>query len=227
MKKSILLSLMLSGVACAGFEQWTNKEGNTAELELINVSESDGEKSGVFKMRNGRTVTLKASDLAEADAQRLDEWQPAEATAESTAAGSGSVFDKYLDGNLVKLDGRSLKNHREEVRPQKYLIFYYTASWCGPCQAYTPSLVEFYNKNKNDNFEIVLISSDSSEKAMEEYAREKEMPWPQLDLGRDTQRFKKEFEHGVTGIPSVVVCDLDGEIVAKTRSIPQLEDLVK
>ena len=75
MKKTILLSLMLAGAATAAFEKWTNKDGKTADLELVNVTESGGEKTGEFKMRNGKSVTLKVSDLAETDAKRLDEWK--------------------------------------------------------------------------------------------------------------------------------------------------------
>jgi hypothetical protein len=37
----------------------------------------------------------------------------------------------------------------------------------------------------------------------------------------------KNFDHGVTGIPTVVVCDLKGEIVTKTQSLAELETLVK
>ena len=222
MKTTLLLSLMFAGAAFAGFEKWTNKDGKTADLELVKVVEKDGEKAGEFKMRNGKTITLKASDLSEEGAKKLEAWAPPAVKAE----GKPSVFDDVLDGNLVKLDGKSLKKHQPEARPEKYYIFYYTASWCGPCQKYTPSLVEFYNKNKNANFEIVLITSDDDEGAMEDYAKEKNMPWPQLKIGK-VGKFEKEFNHGVTGIPSVITCKLDGEIVSKTESIPELEKLVK
>lgn len=60
---------------------------------------------------------------------------------------------------------------------------------------------------------------------MNDYIKEKAMPWPSLKL-RDAQKFKKEFKHGVTGIPSVVVCKLDGTVVAKTTSTAQLEQIV-
>ena len=164
MKTSILLSLALSGLAFAGFEKWTNAEGASAELELVEVTESDGERVGTFRMRNGRTVELKASQLAAADAERLAAWQPAAAEDESPAA-PASVFDKALDGNLVSLQGRSLKRH-ELVPPTEYYLFYYTASWCPPCQAFTPDLVKFYEKNKDARFEIVLVTSDNDEDAM-------------------------------------------------------------
>ena len=222
MKTTILLSLLFAGVSFAGFEKWTNKDGKTAELELIKVVDKDGEAAGEFKMRNGKTVTIKVSDLSEEAAGKLNAWEPPAPADE----GKPSVFDDTLDGNLLKLDGKRLKKFSQTERPEKYYVFYYTASWCGPCHQYTPSLVEFYNENKNDNFEIVLITSDQDEDAMEKYAAEMKMPWPQLKL-KDAQDFKEEFKHGVTGIPSVIVCDLDGKKLGNYRDLAALEKLVK
>lgn len=224
MKAFLVLSLCLVSISSAAFETWTNKNGKTAELDLVRVIDTKDGKAGEFRMRNGKQITLQAADLAGPDAKRLADWKPLAVAADSKP----SAFDDVLDGNLVKLTGRSLKRFKPEGKPRKYYIFYYTASWCGPCQQFTPSLVEFYNANKdgNDNFELVLISSDDDEGAMENYAKDKKMPWPQLKLGK-VAKFERDFNHGVTGIPSVVVCDLDGKVVAKTQSIAELEKLVK
>ncbi|MBX3743138.1 MAG: redoxin family protein [Akkermansiaceae bacterium] len=218
MKTSLLIPVvsgLLSVSAFAGFETWTSKDGKAAELELVSVSESGGEKTGEFKMKNGKTVSIKASALSEADAQRLADWKPAEAPAgEAAAATTTSVFDKAFEGNLVKLDGKSLKRHGDPVRPEKYYLFYYTASWCGPCHKFTPSLVKFYNeyRPKTNDFEVVLITSDSDEGAMEDYAAEFKMQWPQLKLSR-ADRFKKEFKHPGTGIPNLVLTDTEGKLI--------------
>jgi nucleoredoxin len=219
----ILLGLLFAASASAEYRTWTRNDGKTAELELLSVTETGGEKSGEFKMRNGQTVVLKSSVLSEADAKLLADWKP-EAPAPTAAA---SVFDEILDGNLVKLDGKSLKSFKDLQKPAKYYVFYYTASWCGPCQQFTPSLVEFYEKNKNDNFELVLITSDSDEDGMESYAVSKKMPWPQLKL-KKAGDFKKKFDHGVKGIPAVIVCDLEGKIVtANGRDLNSLGTLLK
>ena len=225
MKTSILLcSLALSGFAFAEFETWTSSDGRSAELELKKVTEVDGEKTGEFKLRNGKIVKIPASGLTEEDAKRLSEWKSPEEIAAAEAA-PASVFDEILDGNLVRLEGKSLKKVAEAPKPEKLYVFYYTASWCGPCQQFTPSLVEFYNKHKNDNFEIVLITSDRDEDSMEGYAMQKEMPWPQLKLKKASD-FKEEFNHGVTGIPSVIVCKLDGTKLGNYRDLNALEKLV-
>ncbi len=224
MKKTILLSLLLAGVSFAGFEKWTNKDGKAAELELVKVTEVGGEKVGEFKMRNGKAITLKASGLTEADAKRLEEWKPAAAAADAPVA-APSVFDDLLDGNLVKLEGKKIgKAPKDAAKPEKYYVFYYSASWCAPCQKFTPSLVEFYNKKKNASFEIYFISSDNDEADMEGYIKEKSMPWLSLKLGK-TEKFKKEINHGVEGIPFIAITKADGTVVEKGNAYPMLQKL--
>jgi nucleoredoxin len=218
----LLLGLAFAAAAHAEFRTWTRSDGKTAELDLVAVTGADGEKTGEFKMRDGKSAKLAASTFTEADAKLISEWKPAAAVSTATP----SVFDKALDGNLLKLDGKSLKKFTLAERPKKYYVFYYTASWCGPCQQFTPSLVEFYEKKKNSNFEIVLITSDRDEEAMEGYAVKKNMPWPQLKL-KEAAAFKKEFNHGVSGIPSVMVCELDGKLLGNFRNLAELEKLVK
>lgn len=224
--RSIAIAISLVLPLQAGFENWTNKDGKTAALELVEVTGEDSAKAGVFKMRNDRKVTIKAEDLSEADASRLAEWKPTPVEPEAVA-GEPSVFDEVLDGNLLALDGKKLKETEPASKPTEYYVFYYTASWCPPCQAFTPSLVDFYNKNKNEKFEIVVITSDRDENAMENYAAEKKMPWPLLKMSK-AGSFKSKFAHGIRGIPSVIVCDLKGEIVSRNgRDLNELEKLVK
>ena len=226
MKTSLSIAIAISLVLplSAAFENWTNKEGKTAQLELVEVIGEADAKEGVFQMRNGRKVNIKQADRAEADAKRLADWKPA---APEAPAAEPSVFDEVLDGNLVILDGKRLKKHEITAKPTKYYVFYYTASWCPPCQAFTPSLVDFYEKNKNEDFELVLITSDKDEDAMEGYAKDKKMPWPQLKQSK-AGSFKKSFDHGVNGIPAVIVCDLEGKIVSTNgRNLAELEKLVK
>ena len=215
----LLLTCVLTTTARAEFHVWTRSDGKTAELELLSITTTGNEKSGVFKMRDGRSVTIKQSALESSDAKRLDDWKPAAGTATTagaatSAAGGPSVFDKILDGNLLKLKGKSLKPLKDLEKPAKYYLFYYTASWCGPCHKFTPSLVEFYNKHKpaDHDFELILITCDDDEKAMEAYAAELNMPWPQLKLAK-APKFKQEFHHPGGGIPNLVLTDLQGNLV--------------
>jgi len=221
---AISVAFCLTTLAHAGYETWISADGRKASMDLVSVTDADGEKVGNFRMKNRRTVSLKASELSSEDAKRLAEWVDPNTPQESAPA---SVFDEVLDGDLVRLDGKKLKKCDDATHPAKYYVFYYTASWCPPCRAFTPSLVKWYNDNKNENVEIVLITSDRNEKAMEGYAAEKKMPWPQLKLSK-AKEFKDKFNHGVSGIPSVMVCDIDGKLLGNYRSnLDGLTELVK
>lgn len=212
----ILTSMALALPLSAAFSKWTNKDGKSLELELVDVITEGDETSGVFIMRNGRKVTINKSTLSEESAKQFDTLTP-----------RSSVFDEVINGNLVILDGEKFKDHKLTQKPKKYYIFYYTASWCGPCKAFTPQLVKFYNEHKNENFEIVLISADRDQKSMESYASSHKMPWPQLKFSQ-LGTFQGKFDHGVRGIPSVIVCDLEGKIVSRDGSdLVALEKLVK
>ncbi|MDX1679892.1 MAG: thioredoxin-like domain-containing protein [Akkermansiaceae bacterium] len=222
----LLTSLLLASTLplLAEYRDWTNSEGKTAELELYGKEEKDGEVIGVFRMKSGKTVRIKASQLSDQDATALTEFNPDQADA---SGGPDSVFDDILEGNLVQLDGSKLKRLDDFQKPGKYYLFYYTASWCPPCRAFTPSLVTWYKDNKNDNFELVLVTSDQDKGAMETYAKKNKMPWPQVKHSK-VGSAKKKLNHGVSGIPSLIVCDLEGKVLGNYRSnLPGLSDLVK
>lgn len=226
----VLLALALSTPAMAAFEDWTNKEGRTAQLDLVRRTEKDGEIAGEFRTQKGNSVILKSSDLDEAGQKKLaaaPESRVADSVTPAAAAPEASLFDETIDGNLVKLEGKSVRKFSDFKKPTKYYVFYYSASWCGPCQNYTPTLVALYNKIKpgNDKFELVLISSDREEEAMEEYMKSKSMPWPALKFSK-LEKFKKQNNHGVRGIPSVITCALDGTVVSRTESPDELEKLL-
>ena len=62
----------------------------------------------------------------------------------------------------------------------KYWAFYYSASWCPPCRAFTPDLVSFYNdfKPSHPDFELIFVNDDRSEDDMLNYMKGDSMPWP-------------------------------------------------
>lgn len=209
-KHLALTAALLTGTLHAEFRTWTRSDGKTAELELTGTSGEGDAIKGSFKLKNGKSIELAASELSEADAELVKAWKPEE-TAAPVAA---SVFDDFLDGNLEKLDGNRLKRYELEKKPTKYYLFYYTASWCPPCQKFTPSLVKFYDEKKpsSDEFEIILVTSDSDDAAMQDYAKQKGMNWPHLKLSK-VDKFKKEFRHPGGGIPNLVLTDLDGKLI--------------
>lgn len=95
----------------------------------------------------------------------------------------------------------------------KYTALYFSAHWCPPCRMFTPKLVEWYNdfKAKHPDFELVFVSSDRDEAAMDEYIKGDNMPWPyvKFDKAQD-EAFQK---YSSDGIPYLVLIDSEGKAV--------------
>jgi|GEM_PF-6886758 len=205
----LLLVCLLTASARAEFRTWTRKDGKSAELDLVSVTEASSEKTGKFKMHDGSVVMLKASVLSDADAKLLNEWKPKPTAAELASA---SVYDSFLDGNLIVLDHKAFKPVKDFHKPTKYYLFYYTESTSELCLQYTPELVDFYNEFKNEKFEIILITHDNKVEDMEAFAKKLNIPWPQLKLS-EVEKFRDKFKYPEENIPSLVLTNLKGDIL--------------
>jgi nucleoredoxin len=81
-----------------------------------------------------------------------------------------------------------------------------TASWCPPCKAFSPLLIQFYNKcAKEGKVEIIYVSSDKTIESFDEYYGN--MPW--LAIATDGTAVKNELAKTfqISGIPTSLVLD--------------------
>ncbi len=95
----------------------------------------------------------------------------------------------------------------------KYTALYFSAHWYPPCRMFTPKLVEWYNnfKPKHPDFELVFVSSDRDQAAMEEYIKGDNMPWPAVKFDQAQSETFRKF--GSSGIPYLVLIDNEGNAV--------------
>jgi nucleoredoxin len=141
-----------------------------------------------------------------------------------TAPASAGTFTDSLDGKLVRLvDGKVKKVPKGHLAQKKVIALYYAAQWCKPCREFTPKLVREYTKlaRKYPEFELILVSWDKNEKAMEEYMAESLMNFPavQFDAKASNPTISKLAP---SGIPHLVVTDADGnEMLAEGRGLPE------
>jgi nucleoredoxin len=142
-------------------------------------------------------------------------------SAASPAAGAPADGPRPADGHreliatigseLVYGDGESASSH--QLGECDYVVLYFTAHWCGPCRAFTPTLVKFYEENAAEgNFEVVMVSWDHNERSMFDYMTSFKMPYPAIPYQRVASTGLKE-RHRVSGIPSLVVLDREGQVV--------------
>ena len=109
------------------------------------------------------------------------------------------------DGALIKAGG--VKTDSSMITKKKYFFIYFSAHWCPPCRAFTPKLVEFYKKNAaNGDFELLFVSRDKDQAAMDAYMTEMKMPWIGLSL-ENKQGAALSEKYGVSTIPFLVLLD--------------------
>ncbi len=125
--------------------------------------------------------------------------------AESPAPLGGILPAVLHDAEGKKVDPATLKD--------KHVGLYFSAHWCPPCRAFTPSLVKFRNEHADKDFEIVFVSLDNSEGEKKTYIREMEMKWLTVPGARskDAQSLAERFQ--IRGIPALIIVAPDGSVV--------------
>lgn len=119
-----------------------------------------------------------------------------------------------MKGKTVVMKNGHLRNGK--VKPDaEYYAIYYSAHWCPPCRKFTPKLAAFYKEHHNEhsNFEVIFVSSDRSENAMEEYMEWGDMQFPALKYKKKAKT-KQMTQYAGNGIPQLVLVNRAGEVIA-------------
>ena len=95
----------------------------------------------------------------------------------------------------------------------KLIGLYFSASWCGPCRTFTPELVKFRDRN-DEKFEVVFVSGDRSADDQQEYMKDYDMDWPAIPFDSPLRQQLGD-KYGITGIPSLVIIDDQGNLITK------------
>ena len=100
-----------------------------------------------------------------------------------------------------------------EARPKaKFYIFICSASWCGPCRALMPKVVEEYETKmkKNKNVSMVLLGYDSDDDAARKYIEHYETDMP----GVLNKKVNLENRPEIPGIPWYFILNAKGDLIS-------------
>jgi thiol-disulfide isomerase/thioredoxin len=139
-------------------------------------------------------------------------------------------ISKEISLNLTTTNGDKLSikrvknNWSFEQHPNKVVLVVFFATWCPPCKAEIPHLINLQNKYGKD-FQVisVLAEQNKSNEELKNFIAEYKINYP---VTNSDENFKfADGVGGVDGIPAMFLFDKKGEIVMKYVGATQEEIL--
>jgi thiol-disulfide isomerase/thioredoxin len=113
-----------------------------------------------------------------------------------------SLEGKDLDGKLIDLT--------EQYKGKVVLIDYW-ATWCAPCLAAMPKLIDTYKRYRDSGFEIIGVNLDNDADALKKYLSRSGITWRQVSDGQ-SYRSPNLRKYDVMAIPAAFLIDRQGKI---------------
>jgi thiol-disulfide isomerase/thioredoxin len=146
------------------------------------------------------------------------------ATGGAAAGAPGEPEDAAAVGKPARLDFQLKDMNGVDVKLDsfkgKVILLNFWATWCGPCKAEIPSLVELQEKYADDLVVLGFSVDDTAEK-MKPYAEEYKVNYPLL-VGNGREDVQNAFGP-LLGIPVSVIIGRDGIIAKKHTGIGTIE----
>ncbi len=124
---------------------------------------------------------------------------------------STAVGTKAPDFTATDIDGKAITLSSFKGN---YVLLDFWASWCGPCREENPNVVKAYDQFKNKNFTILSFSLDDNKDAWQRAVARDNLTWTQVS---DLKGWASPIagQYGIQAIPSNLLLDPDGKIIAK------------
>ena len=133
------------------------------------------------------------------------------------ASFAGTLRRLSLPGNPMEITGTLLNGQPfdQQTLTGKVVLVDFWATWCGPCVAEIPNVLEQYNKYHDRGFEVVGISLDQDRSALEKFVGDRKIPWPILFEPSEGTGWQHPLAtyYGISGIPTVILIGQDGNVI--------------
>ena len=151
------------------------------------------------EMYNKLSAPVKQSPIGNYLAQQVEQ---------NTKAGYGKPLDNFTQADTSGKDV-SLSSFKG-----KYVLVDFWASWCGPCRAENPNVLNTFTKFKDKNFTVLGISLDRAKQPWVDAIAADGLAWTQVsDLKFWNNSVAQQF--GIQSIPQNFLLDPQGNLIGK------------
>ncbi|HHE31452.1 MAG TPA: TlpA family protein disulfide reductase [Chlorobaculum parvum] len=141
-------------------------------------------------------------------------------TAKAASVPAPSFSGKTIDGK--PFSSSSLKG-------KGYIVNFF-ATWCPPCRAEIPDMVEIQKKYEKQGFTFVGMAVNETGPKVQSFIKSKGINYPVLMATQELiQTFNGYKVGGISGIPTSFVVDVSGQligVIVGPRSLEQFEQIV-
>ena len=136
-----------------------------------------------------------------------------------------------LPGNKMELDGTLLNGRKldwSQYEGQVVLVDFW-ATWCGPCRAELPNVLNMYKAYHNQGFDVLGVSLDDDPAQAAAFIEQMEIPWQTLfseDPAARGWQAPLAVKYGVNGIPLAILLDREGKVVSMNARGATLKKLL-
>ncbi len=128
----------------------------------------------------------------------------------------------------VTVDGKPFSS--SSLKGKAYIVNFF-ATWCPPCRAEIPDMVQVQRTWQSKGFTFVGIAVNEKVPNVKNFMRQNGMTWPVMMATPELIRaFNGYIDGGITGIPTTFVVDASGKVtgvIVGPRSKAEFDQIVR
>ncbi len=125
--------------------------------------------------------------------------------------------------SFTAIDKDEKEYTERDIKPHKYVLVCFWASWCKPCKEELPQLKKLYEKYNSKGLEIVSISVDLQPVEWLEFTKANPLPW--LSLWGDGHELTAKYDFQT--IPFNIIADQDGKVIKRELYKEEIDKAVE